>query len=402
MVDTLSMYLKLLCNELFGYCGEILTMDKINKVVGFDARLCKFIFKNESEPLFGHTKRWRKELKPEFYSYQLFNLECFIEELLLSNEMPFIPVPGKLGKLAFNRPTWCMRYFRFMPSFIAATSMLPTCYEYDEHINVFVDCCRKLDLSEDQFKLRDFRESSVETNLSHDEVIARKLFNTLITMLRDRCRSKEIRVAIYSRRSEAKERFNEYCKYVNALFDANDRLVVLRIDLSYRKGFSNQVTINDAIADWEHLYANKRTNSIFDHLKGYIAKIEFGADKGIHFHVIFFFNGSDRNGDSHIHHAEQIGEYWKKTITKGRGDYWNCNDNIQDFYGLGRCGIGLIHWSDAQLRNNLLNIVVAYLCKLDQFIKPKLGGGVKLIRRGSFPKVPKNKLGRPRMVRSDT
>lgn len=52
---------------------------------------------------------------------------------------------------------------------------------------------------------------------------------------------------------------------------------------------------------------------------------------------------------------------------------------------MGKCGAGPIHWSDGKVRGNLLNNVVAYLCKLDQFIKPKFGGRVKLIRRGAFP-----------------
>jgi hypothetical protein len=94
--------------------------------------------------------------------------------------------------------------------------------------------------------------------------------------------------------------------------------------------------------------------------------------------------------------ANKIGEYWVNIITKGRGDYWNVNDKSDQYEKLGRCGIGVIKWDNDRLRKNLKEYVVQYLCKVDQFIKPKFGGKVRLIRRGKFPEISVNKLGRPR------
>jgi hypothetical protein len=91
-----------------------------------------------------------------------------------------------------------------------------------------------------------------------------------------------------------------------------------------------------------------------------------------------------------------MGEYWINTITEGRGDYWNVNKNADHYDKLGRRGIGVINWNDTELRNNLEEFVIGYLCKVDQFIRPKWGQKVRLFRRGLFPKKRINNRGRPR------
>jgi hypothetical protein len=131
-------------------------------------------------------------------------------------------------------------------------------------------------------------------------------------------------------------------------------------------------------------------------MKGYIVKMEYGIDKGIHFHALILFDGSRRSNHSHIHSAKLLGEYWVDVVTKGSGDYWNSNAKIKDFKNAGLCGIGTINADETELRNNLLNYVVKYLCKPSQFFKPKHGPGVRLFRRGNEPTIPIAKRGRAR------
>jgi hypothetical protein len=116
----------------------------------------------------------------------------------------------------------------------------------------------------------------------------------------------------------------------------------------------------------------------------------------MHAHVLLFFDGSKRNNSSHIHLAEEIGNYWKNIITKGRGAYWNVNANAERYDKLGRLGIGVINWYDTELRRNLKDFVVSYLCKEDQYFRSKRGPKVKLLRRGDFPEMPVTRCGAPR------
>lgn len=171
--------------------------------------------------------------------------------------------------------------------------------------------------------------------------------------------------------------------------------MVLQINLGYKKQYANSIHIHEIKKDLNHLLRNKRCNSIFHSRKGYIAKLEYRVDKGIYWHILFFLDDSEGKNSSHIHSVEDFGEYWDDTITKGRGDYWKANANVYH-NDAGRGGIWVINLSDTKLRNNLKESVIGYLCKVDQFIKPKFGPGVELFRSGYLPKKPVKKRGRPR------
>lgn len=178
------------------------------------------------------------------------------------------------------------------------------------------------------------------------------------------------------------------------------RIVVLRVDLYYQKEYWDRINAQDAVADLDRLLENNRCNTLFRHRLGYIAKLEYGIEKGLHFHLVFFFDGSRRDGAKDIYLAQQIGEYWVNVITKGRGDYWNVNAHRHEYERKDIRGIGLINAHQIAQINNLKELVVGYLCKSSQFIRPKIGPDIRLIRRGNLPKMRPIKRGRPRKSQS--
>ena len=172
--------------------------------------------------------------------------------------------------------------------------------------------------------------------------------------------------------------------------------MVLQIDVGYKKQYANSIKIADIKEDLTHLFINKRCNSLFRFRKGYIAKLEDDVDTGIFYHLLFFLDDSEGKTSSHIHSAKDFGEYWETTITKGRGDYWFGNYILSRHDALGRCGIWLINFSDADLRKKLTEQVVGNLFKVDQFFKSKAVPDVNHIRRGDdLPKKANKKRGRP-------
>lgn len=188
---------------------------------------------------------------------------------------------------------------------------------------------------------------------------------------------------------ESEDNYRSYCEYVNGLFACYSRLVVLRLDFSYR----SEASFETAQEHFQQLLNNARHNSLFDGLVGRIAKIEYGLEKQIHLHTVWFFNGHKRWKHSHIHLAESIGDYWCDNITRGEGSCHNCNKN-QNKYRYD--GIGLIEARDMKKRNNLLSYVVKYLCKKDtQEIKPRNQPQAKTLFRGDLRNCNPN-LGRPR------
>ncbi|MBC3935620.1 inovirus-type Gp2 protein [Undibacterium sp. CY7W] len=291
---------------------------------------------------------------------------------------------------------WLHLQFQYMPQYLKTLMTLPSEYEYSAYLNILADCCRMLELT----RMRCILGTPSGQMLRKYEFVETRLtlqtFKELVWVIRGRYQTQIFRSAQAARRREINVRYQEYRQYVNTLFEQNDRLIVIRVDLGYSAEQAGKIDFEMASDDIDRLLANRRWNKLFDHQKGYIIKTEFGIEKGIHFHALFFFNGSERNGSSHVHLAQKIGDYWKEIITHGRGIYWNSNAQINDFVRLGNCGIGLIHWRDEKLRQNLLDHVLGYFFKDDQFFKPKGTGKYKLFRKGQYSSRGTKKLGRPR------
>jgi hypothetical protein len=197
------------------------------------------------------------------------------------------------------------------------------------------------------------------------------------------------RQALNEARREAERNLKRCIIYIDEMFNRWSRLVIIRIDLSYKKELV--VEFDELENDLKTLHTNRRHNSLFSDLCGYILKIEYGLEKKLHVHVLLFFNGHKRLGNADSYIAQQIGEYWVE-VTNGGGTYWNCNANKTKYHHI---GIGLVEAYDTNKRENLLK-AVAYLCKKEiQVIKPRDKPKTKLLRKGQLPKMPV-KLGRPR------
>jgi hypothetical protein len=143
---------------------------------------------------------------------------------------------------------------------------------------------------------------------------------------------------------------------------------------------TSKPTLEDAQRDLNHIFNNMRGNKLFAALVGYIWKLEYGEEKGIHIHFIFFFDGSKVHKDAYL--AKLIGEYWRKRIVKyDRGIYHNCNMN-KNFYK--RCGIGMVSHDDLVKRAHLLD-AVKYLTKKDQYLRYKPGKKCRAFGKGNMP-----------------
>ena len=131
--------------------------------------------------------------------------------------------------------------------------------------------------------------------------------------------------------------------------------------------------------------------TVFGEMVGYIAKKEIGEDKGVHIHTLFIYDGNKVRED--ITKAEQIGEYWKKDITKGKGLFHNCSKNEYK-----NKGIGIIDHRDKEKRKILDENVLPYLCKDEQNENTlKTNSKDRTFTRGIVKKTKSN-AGRPRSV----
>lgn len=217
-----------------------------------------------------------------------------------------------------------------------------------------------------------------------------KHFNECVDKIRQDFKSKSFQSRLNSYQRSSNKNYKEFIEYVDALFGRYSRLLVLRVDLSYSKE-NAKTTKAVAKRDRDRLFGNARSNKLFDNRVGYIWKLEHGPDKGFHYHMMFFYDGSKVREDITL--AKRIGEYWAEVVTKGRGLYFNCNAIKLDYH---TCGIGMINFDSAELREGLRRAVI-YLTKTDLYMK--LQTVERSMGKGNRPS-SKDPRGRPRAISS--
>lgn len=327
-------------------------------------------------------------------------VESFVDNVKHSTEAGFNEVNFSTGTHSRKRlkHSTFARYFKLVKAYYDCVRQHDAYYIYSDNVQLFKDAYEELGLVHLQL---------TEPALYHPALGMHEfeIFNQLISNIRARCHSREFTERVIHRRREQQRKFKNYSGYVKALFKRWSRLLVVRIDLSYlvqRDEQSNRthqiVSLEQVKDDLFRLLRNKRHNAMFDALVGYIWKLEYGDLKGYHYHLILFFKGSEVRSD--YHKGKEIGEYWRDVITEGRGLYFNCNGKKDDYAYL---GIGMINSDsvdDAPLRFNLIDRVVRYLTKSDQYLKVKLKATDRSIGKGVMPKRISH-AGRPRQgVRS--
>ncbi|WP_137009514.1 YagK/YfjJ domain-containing protein [Aquitalea aquatilis] len=139
------------------------------------------------------------------------------------------------------------------------------------------------------------------------------------------------------------------------------RVLVVRVDLSLKEPYqktSSIFTFHQAVhALWKN---HRHKPNIFQHCLGWVWSIEYAEECNYHAHCVFIFDGNKVQND--CYYADQIGQYWIKTITHGKGSYYNCNrDKAKYQY----CGLGRIDLRSSQKRRYLLERVLPYLAKED-------------------------------------
>ena len=143
------------------------------------------------------------------------------------------------------------------------------------------------------------------------------------------------------------------------LRDKHSRLVIIRLDFSFRETYQSTVSFFDIAHYLKQLWSNRRNNSLFEHCLGWIWRIEYAEDCQYHAHCLFIFNGHHIQSD--VYYADRIGEYWSNRITRGEGCYFNCNRN-RDNYAF--CGLGMIdRIKDIEKFGHLVGYVLPYLAK---------------------------------------
>lgn len=328
-------------------------------------------------------------------------IEKFVDRVINSDEAGFIVNSNVIGigrNSTLLIKTTFSRFFKKMDSFISIIYDHDSYYIYSENIKLFHEACNELSLHERRF----INPGFYLADLVKYEA---ELFNEVIELMRCKSKLPKFRYEVARRERRSSQMFDSIKTYVNSLFDVYSKLLVIRIDLSYvteldefRLETQQQTSLEQAKNDLANLWRNSRHNSLFAEMVGYVWKLEYAELKGYHYHLILFFNGSNVQNDYYI--ANTIGQYWHEVITGNRGIYFNCNAKKSGYAHLGIGKISAESPEDADLRLNLMNYVVKYLTKKEQFLRIKFKKKERVIGKGVKP-AKAIKLGRPRNSRRD-
>ncbi|AVH14901.1 YagK/YfjJ domain-containing protein [Acinetobacter indicus] len=184
-------------------------------------------------------------------------------------------------------------------------------------------------------------------------------------------------------------------KYFDGLIERHCKLLLVRVDLSYRTG--HDPSIERFTQDIKRLIKRVQDkDTIFKDQVGYAYRLEQGGESsGYHCHLLVIYNGSVRWNDSYL--GMRIGELWKKKITCSDGKFFNCNqsDYRQYHQQKDQWGLGLLERSDLDKRRKAQKML-AYLAdpeKDDQYIRGPLLG-MRQFRKGQLKKEQRKRKNR--------
>ena len=277
--------------------------------------------------------------------------------------------------------------------------------------------------------ISDIASHYLPTDVVLDGQVVSDVFDDFVESIRREAKYCGLKKKISDWDSKIKKNEKRIAVFERQLFDLCSRVYVVRLDLEYLKTLFSaediaRLMVNDAdqkALDWEwytngediseagelralvpfeevqrdrqRLFANmKGKPSLFEHLVGYVWRIECTPRVGYHLHLALFFKGAKVDDSSNL--AERIGEYWRKSITSGRGRFQNVNsDWSADSL---HYGIGTINHFDVAKRANLRDKVLKYLCKGTQLVQALPYPGCNLFGTGFAHRDRSKGRGRPR------
>lgn len=231
---------------------------------------------------------------------------------------------------------------------------------------------------------------SLEVNVSNPiRTTIAEMMNQFVQRLFNLCHGTRFLIACYERKKRAMMHLKTASRYLEKLPQYCGRLLVIRIDLHLPQD-NKKMPIDELKRRFGTFLQKIRRNRTLN-LKGYIWKLEYGFYQSFHYHCLFFLDGRKHAQDIKL--AQMLGEIWDQII-EGQHCYFNCN-HPKYLKRFQRPITGRLEPYDTEKYDLLLNQVIRYFCKKDQFIIHKSIAHKKTFDTGRLPYV-KKRLGRPR------
>ena len=218
--------------------------------------------------------------------------------------------------------------------------------------------------------------------------------NACVEAMRQEAKSKAFRRRLDGHLKQVRDNTRSALELIVALYAVYSQLVVVRIDLSYRrhprKGWLALPVYDGNARGHRGRFIHYLMRKCPCRPVGYVWKTEWAEHTGWHTHMLLFFDGNEHRQDITI--ARMLGKHWNNEITRGDGRHHISNlDQHQS------SGVGKIRYDAAAKLWALCTIVVPYVTKADYYIRFVVPPKTRTFARSKVPEVPAKKLGRPRL-----
>lgn len=311
------------------------------------------------------------------YILELLKIEDLVNLITSSN------LPGFSIKKIRNGKPILIRHplAKYFKSVTELFELVSSEYGYSPNVELFFESCFKLELGKEYL--------SNPLAYGFRPIRQFEIYNKLIELIRTESRTQKFRSRVASQQYKSTYRLESTKELIDEVFENYASVEALRIDFAFKYPEAEHITAEQARAYFKRFLNNRRHNkALFKYFLTYIWKLEWGPDKGYHFHLIFFYNGRYVCNDSYW--SNQLCKYWEE-ITKGIGRSHDCNRDKDRYI---RRGIGTITRKNEAKRKILVEDVVGYLTKTDQYLHLKKLGKDRCYGQGRVPE--KSNAGRPR------
>ncbi|MBB5501044.1 inovirus Gp2 family protein [Paraburkholderia sp. MM5384-R2] len=377
---------------------------------------------------FGHRTEKDRTWKTGDYGWLFKRLVKFMDAVLYSKLMPFhIEQHGKRKKVtdASHLASYYRQCHRFMDLYWKGQA-------YSPDLQLFFDCFLKH--PKIGYCLFQGSRWNLEEGLCEAEV-----FNDFVTYLRREAVAGNVKKKIADWKAVLKDEKKSIRKYIVCLAKRYSKMLAVRVDMGYVTVAPNEeathlrtawqsgdasawsapmdaereramqaenrarIDVEIALRDRATFFSNQygADKDLFEHMIGYIVKLERSDNGPYHFHCIFFFDG--QKVQSVKYWTKRIERYWKK-ITQDRGYVHNChiNPKKEELKMQGRWAVGRICSGSRRQVRTLARYATWYFAKDGQRVRVKPKVKSKLLTTGLTREKRLGGPGRPRkaMMRS--
>ncbi len=213
-----------------------------------------------------------------------------------------------------------------------------------------------------------------------------KVFDELLSRVSAEGRIPSVALETRRWRAQADADFRSATTYLDACLRDASQLFVLRMNLGDWGALLADRARLPLVGDVQDIkrrfsrFAKELSRGAPQATVGYLARLDFGPQKGFFFHVVILLRAAEARRA--VDWCERLGSRWVALSPDGQGAFTGCNWVFHD----PAAKIGLIDSGSAADRVAMERFVLSYLTLPSQYARVRLNARQRVFSRGTLPK----------------